>query len=297
VQDEKTLYSARLARRSRSLLYRLRWYGHEDETFFIERKEHNDRWSGFESSKRRFAVHSVSELSEYFDGKVSMQWDCVDEDRTQSSTHLATEIRQAVAAQRLLPSLRTEYIRRSWHEPVVSADAQVRVTLDTQLRLVRAWHFSTQTSLLATSQRLPISPMQRPFRSSAQCPSPLYRVSCVYARVVGCARMRCWFTTHWCLFQVREEDVGQPIAARAAQSRYHCDNSAKGELSIGAPMPFVDFGYSILEIKVRSLKPAALLCESPCPLRHMLQYLRVSARFSAHEYSLHQAHGSDRIDH
>jgi hypothetical protein len=100
--------------------------------------------------------------------------------------------------------------------------------------------------------------------------------------------MRRWFTTHWCLFQVREEDVGQPIAARAAQSRYHCDNSAKGELSIGAPMPFVDFGYSILEIKVRSLKPAALLCESPCPLRHMLQYLRVSTRFSAHEYSVHQ---------
>ena len=47
------MYSARLARRDRSRLYRIRWYGERPSLFFMECKEHNDKWTGVQVKEQK----------------------------------------------------------------------------------------------------------------------------------------------------------------------------------------------------------------------------------------------------
>ena len=55
--DQCELYHGRLEKSPGAIALRLRWYGPGDpKTVFVERKTHNDKWTGEVSVKERFVV-------------------------------------------------------------------------------------------------------------------------------------------------------------------------------------------------------------------------------------------------
>jgi SPX domain protein involved in polyphosphate accumulation len=69
--DQLELYHGRLDKTPGAIALRLRWYGPEDpKIVFVERKTHNDSWTGEVSVKERFMVSSMRlfslDLNDYF---------------------------------------------------------------------------------------------------------------------------------------------------------------------------------------------------------------------------------------
>ena len=61
------LYHGRLDKRQGAINLRLRWYGPGDPTIvFVERKTHNDKWTGLVSIKERFVVRRTIDLDHAF---------------------------------------------------------------------------------------------------------------------------------------------------------------------------------------------------------------------------------------
>lgn len=59
--DQLELYHGRLEKAPGAIALRLRWYGNGDPTMvFVERKTHNDKWTGEVSVKERFVVREVN---------------------------------------------------------------------------------------------------------------------------------------------------------------------------------------------------------------------------------------------
>jgi len=121
---------------------RLRWYGGMDtETIFVERKTHREDWTGEKSVKARFAMKEKN-VNAYLrgdllpeaifekarkDGKKSAK--IIDEDE-----RLAKEIQYSVIKKGYKPVCRSFYHRTAFQLP---ADARVRISLDTELTMVR----------------------------------------------------------------------------------------------------------------------------------------------------------------
>jgi SPX domain protein involved in polyphosphate accumulation len=60
--DQLELYHGRLEKAPGAIALRLRWYGNGDpKMVFVERKTHNDKWTGEVSVKERFVVSCDSE--------------------------------------------------------------------------------------------------------------------------------------------------------------------------------------------------------------------------------------------
>jgi SPX domain protein involved in polyphosphate accumulation len=58
--DQLELYHGRLDKSPGAIALRLRWYGvGEPELVFVERKTHNDKWTGEVSVKERFIVRNL----------------------------------------------------------------------------------------------------------------------------------------------------------------------------------------------------------------------------------------------
>lgn len=58
--DQLELYHGRLDKTPGAIALRLRWYGPEEpKIVFVERKTHNDKWTGDVSVKERFIVSSL----------------------------------------------------------------------------------------------------------------------------------------------------------------------------------------------------------------------------------------------
>lgn len=63
--DQLELYHGRLDKSPGAIALRLRWYGPGDpKMVFVERKTHNDKWTGEVSVKERFVVSSENHLNE-----------------------------------------------------------------------------------------------------------------------------------------------------------------------------------------------------------------------------------------
>jgi SPX domain protein involved in polyphosphate accumulation len=59
------LYHGRLDKSPGAIALRLRWYGNgEPKLVFVERKTHNDKWTGEVSVKERFVVSGASQREE-----------------------------------------------------------------------------------------------------------------------------------------------------------------------------------------------------------------------------------------
>ncbi|KAF7721228.1 vacuolar transporter chaperone [Apophysomyces ossiformis] len=138
--DDFELYMGRLDKTEGAEAIRMRWYGGMDSnTIFVERKTHREDWTGEKSVKARFPIkekylnaflagqYTTEELFAKTRGKKS-------EKEMQELEQLAQEVQYRVLTKRLHPMMRTFYNRTAFQLP---GDARVRISLDTELTLVR----------------------------------------------------------------------------------------------------------------------------------------------------------------
>ena len=139
---ELDLYLGRLEKSEGAEAMRLRWYGGmNNNTIFVERKTHREDWTGEKSVKARFPIkeknvnaflsgdYTVEELFSKArqEGKKSAK-------EIEDLERLATEAQYTIISQKLKPCVRSFYNRTAFQLP---GDARVRISLDTELSLVR----------------------------------------------------------------------------------------------------------------------------------------------------------------
>jgi SPX domain protein involved in polyphosphate accumulation len=140
--DRWDLYEGRLKKTEGAEAIRLRWYGGmQTETIFVERKTHREDWTGEKSVKARFALKEKN-VNSYMrgellpaaifekakkEGKKSLKAIAEDE-------RLAAEIQYSVLKNGYKPVCRSFYNRTAFQLP---ADARVRISLDTELTMIR----------------------------------------------------------------------------------------------------------------------------------------------------------------
>ncbi len=136
------LYEGRLKKTEGAEAIRMRWYGDVDtETIFVERKTHREDWTGEKSVKARFSMKEKN-MNAYLSGKMLPEAifekarkegrkpaKQIDEDE-----RLAKEIQYSVLKHGYVPICRSFYNRTAFQLP---ADARVRISLDTELTMVR----------------------------------------------------------------------------------------------------------------------------------------------------------------
>ncbi|RCI02823.1 vacuolar transporter chaperone [Rhizopus stolonifer] len=120
---------------------RMRWYGGMDtKTIFVERKTHHEDWTGEKSVKARFPIKEKY-LNSFLKGEYTTDKlfaKSKDQGRTDKDIkdmeQLAREVQYTVLIKRLHPMVRTFYHRTAFQLP---GDARVRISLDTELTMVR----------------------------------------------------------------------------------------------------------------------------------------------------------------
>lgn len=148
--EDLDLYLGRLEKTEGAEAIRLRWYGGMDtKTIFVERKTHREDWTGEKSVKARFPLkeHLVNPFlrGEYTvdadfqqlvaKGKKSQQ-------EVDAMNQLASEVQYAILTRRLHPVMRSFYNRTAFQLP---GDARVRISLDTELSLIREDNWDGRT--------------------------------------------------------------------------------------------------------------------------------------------------------
>lgn len=140
------LYKGRLEKTEGAEAIRMRLYGGMDsDQIFVERKTHREDWTGEKSVKARFSLkekhvndflkgdYTVDQAFEKMrrEGKKSIQ-------EIESLEQLAREVQYSVITRKLRPVVRTFYNRTAFQLP---GDARVRISLDTELSMVREDNF------------------------------------------------------------------------------------------------------------------------------------------------------------
>ena len=121
---------------------RLRWYGGMDtETIFIERKTHREDWTGEKSVKARFSLKE-KHVNAFLSGKMTVE-SVFEKMRREGKKgekeiadleQLAREIQYRVITRKFVPVTRSFYNRTAFQLP---GDARVRISLDTELSMIR----------------------------------------------------------------------------------------------------------------------------------------------------------------
>lgn len=136
------LYQGRLKKTEGAEAIRLRWYGGmESDQIFVERKTHREDWTGEKSVKARFSLKEKN-VNAFLEGRMTVEavFDKMrkegkkDEKEIADLEQLAREIQYRVITRRLKPITRTFYHRTAFQLP---GDARVRISLDTELTMVR----------------------------------------------------------------------------------------------------------------------------------------------------------------
>lgn len=136
------LYEGRLKKTEGAEAIRLRWYGGmQNETIFVERKTHREDWTGEKSVKARFAMKEKN-VNAYMRGELlpaaifekARKEGKKSEKAIAEDERLASEIQYSVLKRGYKPVCRSFYNRTAFQLP---ADARVRISLDTELTMVR----------------------------------------------------------------------------------------------------------------------------------------------------------------
>ncbi|PVI07498.1 SPX-domain-containing protein [Periconia macrospinosa] len=136
------LYQGRLKKTEGAEAIRIRWYGDmTSDTAFIERKTHREDWTGEESVKARFKLKEKN-VNAFLRGELTpekiFEKERKDHKRSEkdiaSDEQLAREIQYRVLTRSLVPVTRSFYHRTAFQLP---GDARVRISLDTELAMVR----------------------------------------------------------------------------------------------------------------------------------------------------------------
>ncbi|KAJ5212432.1 uncharacterized protein N7498_004078 [Penicillium cinerascens] len=140
--DTWELYQGRLKKTEGAEAIRLRWYGGmESDQIFVERKTHREDWTGEKSVKARFSLKEKN-VNAYLNGSMTVEqiFEKMRKEGKKSQAEiddleqLAREIQYRVITRRLVPVTRTFYHRTAFQLP---GDARVRISLDTELTMIR----------------------------------------------------------------------------------------------------------------------------------------------------------------
>ena len=140
--DTWELYMGRLKKTEGAEAIRLRWYGGmETETIFVERKTHREDWTGEKSVKARFSLKEKN-VNAFLSGKMTVESVFAkmrkegkkSEKEIADLEQLAREVQYRVITRDLVPVTRSFYNRTAFQLP---GDARVRISLDTELTMVR----------------------------------------------------------------------------------------------------------------------------------------------------------------
>ncbi|KAK0748269.1 VTC domain-containing protein [Apiosordaria backusii] len=140
--DTWELYEGRLKKTEGAEAIRLRWYGGmQNETIFVERKTHREDWTGEKSVKARFAIKEKN-VNAYLRGELlpaaifekARKEGKKSEKAIAEDERLAKEIQWSVLKKGYQPVCRSFYHRTAFQLP---ADARVRISLDTELCMIR----------------------------------------------------------------------------------------------------------------------------------------------------------------
>lgn len=136
------LYMGRLKKTEGAEAIRLRWYGGmETETVFVERKTHREDWTGEKSVKARFSLKEKN-VNAFLSGKMNVEsvFEKMRKEGKKSEKEiadleqLAREVQYRVITRGYMPVTRSFYNRTAFQLP---GDARVRISLDTELTMVR----------------------------------------------------------------------------------------------------------------------------------------------------------------
>lgn len=140
------LYYGRLRKDEGAEAIRLRWYGGmKSEQIFVERKTHREDWTGEKSVKARFVLKE-KKVNQFLKGELTAKqvFDKMRkegkklEQQIDNLEKLATEVQYRVLKDKMRPVMRSFYNRTAFQLP---GDARVRISLDTELTMVREDNF------------------------------------------------------------------------------------------------------------------------------------------------------------
>lgn len=136
------LYLGRLRKDEGAEALRLRWYGGMGATtIYVERKTHREDWTGEKSVKARFPLKEKN-VNAFMRGEYTVQqaFEKMRKEGKKSKKEieetekLASECQYSVVKRKLRPAVRSFYNRTAFQLP---GDARVRISLDTELTLIR----------------------------------------------------------------------------------------------------------------------------------------------------------------
>ncbi|PVU96121.1 hypothetical protein BB561_001394 [Smittium simulii] len=141
-----SLYTGRIEKSEGAEAIRLRWYGDNSvDNIFVERKTHHEDWTGEKSVKERFPIKE-DKVNDYLAGSYNLN-DYITKLRTagkksesdiQNVELLSSEVQESILNKKLIPVMRTFYNRTAFQLP---GDASVRISLDTELTMIREDNF------------------------------------------------------------------------------------------------------------------------------------------------------------
>ncbi|CAI2185646.1 6417_t:CDS:2 [Funneliformis geosporum] len=145
------LYLGRLEKSEGAEAIRLRWYGGMDNReIFVERKTHREDWTGEKSVKARFHIKEKY-VNRYLHGQYTMdetfnklKLKGKSDKEIEGLIQLASEVQYSVLTRKLKPAVRTFYNRTAFQLP---GDARVRISLDTELSMIREDNFENNSKL------------------------------------------------------------------------------------------------------------------------------------------------------
>ncbi|KAF2007677.1 SPX-domain-containing protein [Amniculicola lignicola CBS 123094] len=159
--DTWELYQGRLKKTEGAEAIRMRWYGGmSTETVFVERKTHREDWTGEESVKARFKLKEKN-MNAFMRGELTPE-KVFEKERKEgkrpekdiaSDEQLAREIQYRILTRHLGPVTRSFYHRTAFQLP---GDARVRISLDTELTMVREDNLDGRTRAGSNWRRMDI---------------------------------------------------------------------------------------------------------------------------------------------
>ncbi|KAF8969162.1 VTC domain-containing protein [Flammula alnicola] len=141
--EDLDLYLGRLEKTEGAEAIRMRWYGDMDSKTvnFVERKTHREDWTGEKSVKARFSLKEHL-VNPFLRGEYTVDDDFQQlvkkgkktQQEVDTMIQLANEVQYAILTKKLVPVMRSFYNRTAFQLP---GDARVRISLDTELTMVR----------------------------------------------------------------------------------------------------------------------------------------------------------------
>ena len=139
----------------------------ENDQIFVERKTHREDWTGEKSVKARFPIKEKY-VNPFLTGRMTVEslFEKVRKDGKKSEKQikdweqLAREIQYRVISRKLVPVTRTFYHRTAFQLP---GDARVRISLDTELTMIREDNLDGRTRAGNNWRRMDIG-IDFPFR-------------------------------------------------------------------------------------------------------------------------------------